>query len=284
MRELVARELAQCVLGNHELNVVRGVHKDGNGWFFADDHDRKDGKYTGSRQATATERQRIVDFCSKLPIALERSDLRVTHACWDSESLRAIADDSRSLLAIHEHYAKQLKVIAVDSGLKARADAEEAQYKKELTDESATVPLLINSGEEDVLYQMGNPLRIITSGQEQLADTPFYASGKWRMVARVDWWSEYRDPVPVLFGHYWRSWSATDYGVAGHPKRDAFPGTTPCEWLGPAANSYCVDYSIGARFREREASPDGPFKTRLTALRWPERLLVSDLGEQISLS
>jgi hypothetical protein len=27
---------AQCILGNHELNILRGEHKHGNHWFFGE--------------------------------------------------------------------------------------------------------------------------------------------------------------------------------------------------------------------------------------------------------
>ncbi len=281
---LVRRSLAQCVLGNHELNLLRAARKDGNGWFFASDHDRADGKYPASRQAQDADRAAILEFCAQRPVALERPDLRITHACWDADSIRAVRDDGRGTLATYADFAGRLTAESIATGLKARADAEEAIYREAITDEHAAVPLLLDSARDDEIYQMGNPLRIITSGKERLATAPFFASGKWRMLERVAWWQEYEDPVPVIFGHYWRSWSATDYGAAGHPKSDAFPGKTPCEWLGMAGKAYCADFSIGARFRERRTHPNGPFKTRLAAVRWPERELVSDLGERLELS
>ena len=37
VRELIGRDLSQCVLGNHELNVLRQERKNGNGWIF-DEH------------------------------------------------------------------------------------------------------------------------------------------------------------------------------------------------------------------------------------------------------
>lgn len=43
--DLVERGLAQCVLGNHELNLVIDSRKEGNGWFYdaVEDHDHVDG-------------------------------------------------------------------------------------------------------------------------------------------------------------------------------------------------------------------------------------------------
>lgn len=51
--------------------------------------------------------------------------------------------------------------------------------------------------------QMGNPVKVLTSGAERVAPQSFYASDKWRMVERVRWWEKYQD-VPVVVGHYWR--------------------------------------------------------------------------------
>lgn len=283
VQQLIARELAQCVLGNHELNVLRGVRKDGNGWFFAEDHDRARNIYSTSRQATDAERRSVLAFCEQLPVALERPDLRITHACWDEASLATIVADPRDTLTIYNAYADSLKAEALQTGLQAKANEEEAQYAAAIVDEHAEVPLLKNSGVEDALYQMGNPLRIVTSGPEQLANQPFFASGKWRMLDRVKWWDDYLHPVPVIFGHYWRAWEPTDYGVTGHPKRDVFPGNRPSDWVG-RQNAFCVDFSIGARFRERRDHPGGPYKTRLAAVRWPERQLVTDQGERRKLS
>jgi hypothetical protein len=39
VRTLMDRGLAQCLLGNHELNLLRQETKAGNGWFFDLDHD-----------------------------------------------------------------------------------------------------------------------------------------------------------------------------------------------------------------------------------------------------
>ncbi|HVX57398.1 MAG TPA: metallophosphoesterase, partial [Candidatus Saccharimonadales bacterium] len=60
--ELVDRQLAQCVLGNHELNLLRASRKEGNGWYFDDDHDRQEGKFTTSRQASPASRAWINGF------------------------------------------------------------------------------------------------------------------------------------------------------------------------------------------------------------------------------
>ena len=53
----------------------------------------------------------------------------------------------------------------------------------------------------------------------------------------------------------------------------------PFAWHGQRQNVFCVDYSVGARAqaRKKEQATHG-FK--LAALRWPERTLMFDDGQQ----
>jgi hypothetical protein len=283
VRDLVERDLAQCVLGNHELNVLRASRKDGNGWFFERDHDAASGKFTGWRCANADQREWITDFYAELPVTLERADLRVVHAAWHKEAAELLPTGASSTLAAYNSFADRLEADARASGLAARADAEEAAHYTAITDSSASVPLLEHSGRQDELYQMGNPLRVLTSGPERLTATPFFAQGKWRMLERVKWWDEYQHATPVIFGHYWRWPAPADYGVFGTWKLDLFAGAAPHEWLGQQRNAFCVDFSIGARYHERRSAPGASFKTRLGAVRWPERVLVTDDGSTRAL-
>jgi hypothetical protein len=98
------------------------------------------------------------------------------------------------------------------------------------------------------------------------------------MCDRLRWWDEYTEDTPVVVGHYWRA------AIAGAPressggKPDLFDGVAPDEWLGQRRNVFCVDFSVGARHRERRSSPP-TFHSRLAALRWPEAEVVFDRGE-----
>lgn len=282
---LVEAGLAQCVLGNHELNLMRGSAKDGNGWFYAEDHDRQQGKYLRSRPATAEERQSFRDFFGTLPLALARDDLRVVHAAWHPPSLAAVesAPDPSDVLGVYRHYAQLAERLEYEAQIRSAAEAEHLRWNALLSDQQAQVPLLEGIGRMNVHFQMSNPVRVLTSGMEQLAARSFYASGKWRMQDRVAWWQDYQDPVPVIFGHYWR-WASPE-GVARHSRgeRDLFAGVPPQAWVGPKASAFCVDYSVGARHRERPLAPGGRFLGRLGAVRWPERLLAFDDGEVLPL-
>ena len=276
---------AQCVLGNHELSLLRGVKKAGNGWFFATDHDQARGDFLDCRPATAADQEAFVDFIATLPLALGRPDLRVVHAAWHPASLAILGRDldGHSVLGVYAQYKAAADEWAQSSKIGAEAARERHEWHQQLTDEQAGVPLLKAIGRNDEYFQMHNPVRVLTSGVERLADKTFYASGKWRMVNRVAWWQDYQDEVPVLFGHYWRWASADGAQLYSRGERNLFDGVAPNQWLGPRRSAFCVDYSVGVRYRERPLAPGTGWRGRLGAVRWPERELVFDDGERLPL-
>lgn len=284
---MVAEGTAQCLLGNHELNVLRGKPKEGNGWFFADDHDRREGKFPGARPpADDAERTRILDFFATLPIALEREDLRLVHALWDEPRIDSVRQASGRVTALELHAAasRDCDERWSSSGKLDELEALRRRYGPSLRDPDAVVPRLDLLAEADVDHQASNPVRVLTSGLEQRVDAPFYLAGKWRMVDRVDWWERYDDPVHVLFGHYWR-WPSPAMGARmGTHARNAFPAYRPHEWLGRAGRAYCVDFCVGARYVERLRYPGEPCVSRLGAVRWPEREVVFDDGRGAELA
>jgi hypothetical protein len=56
------------------------------------------------------------------------------------------------------------------------------------------------------------------------------------------------------------------------------------EWHGARSNVFCVDFSVGGRYRERPLAPGAVPATRLGAIRWPERTLTLDTGETLATS
>jgi hypothetical protein len=287
VREMVEAGTAQCLLGNHELNVLRGARKEANGWFFEDDHDRTRGVFTGSRPAADdAQRAQILRFFAGLPVALQRADLRLVHACWDDdhiEELQALGGRA-SAVELYRLYAKRSDERSQALGRYDEVQELLRRYGPSLRNPAAVIPMLDALAERDVDYQMSNPLRVLTSGVETLAAAPFYLAGKWRMVERGDWWQSYLSPVPVIFGHYWR-WPAPGVGARFGPHaRNPFPGRAAHEWVGASGTAFCVDFCVGARFAERSRWPGEPFRSRLGAVRWPERELLFDDGSGAELS
>ena len=79
----------------------------------------------------------------------------------------------------------------------------------------------------------------------------------------------------MIVGHYWRiadhdGEEEDEDGELSGDKPNLFADVGPHEWVGAKRNVYCVDFSIGGRYRER-AGGKTTFKTRLAAMRWPER-------------
>lgn len=157
VRDLWQRGRALCIVGNHELNLLRGEAKDGNGWAFADNHDRKRSKYLHSRDALTHERVDTVDFFRCLPLALYREDLRIVHACWHDESFIRLEQAQRTEVgAAFEHFEAQVNHQLNALGLTELVKVEHDTY--ELTDPSIVPPLLHAVARVDELRQMGNPL------------------------------------------------------------------------------------------------------------------------------
>lgn len=282
---LVSEGRAQCLLGNHELNILRAAPKSGNGWFFADDHDLAKGKYRDCTPAHPDQRARFQAFFATLPVALERADLRLVHAAWLPAAIAELqtVPATGSLISFYTAHARRADAEWRADPLAAKAIDEWRSWGHYLEDPDARVPLLEAMGRSDQLFQMSNPLRVVTSGVERLARSPFYASGKWRMVNRIAWWEQYTDDVPVLFGHYWRWASPAARRRFSRGEDEVFAGAPVNAWLGPRHNAFCLDFSVGIRYLERPLPPGEAFLGRLGAVRWPERELVFDDGERLPL-
>ena len=176
VQSLVKTGRAQCVLGNHDLNILLGDEKHDNHWFF----DKKwslDGsdEPTPAVLADGNIRQRVLKFFKSLPLVLERNDLRVVHACWDDEMVQ-IARESHDAVKLFRQHDTLIKARHVNSSLDD-----------------------IDKGLE---HQNLNPVKVLTSGKERRVEPPFYVSGKLRYEERVPWWEHYTANPLCVFGHY----------------------------------------------------------------------------------
>lgn len=281
--QMVKNGNAQCILGNHELNILNNDPKDGAGWFFEERLESDRSRYPSFTVATEEERKEILEFFSTLPIALERDDLRVVHAAWHQESIERIRGCTDEIESIYQKADKTIREELASSGLLERAKSESRCWDLETKRDHQ--PMLFNLAEKDVKKQMGNPVRVLTSGIESIAAEPFFASHKYRFTQREPWWNSYDDQPFVVVGHFWRDYLETPAEEKGKGGRDIFEGYKNFDLLGPQQNVFCVDYSVGARYRERVRKERGNnvadgSKFRLAALSWPEKTLITDYGEQ----
>lgn len=231
--KLIESKRAQCVLGNHDLNILLGDRKHDNHWFFGEPWslDGTD-EITAAVLADEQIRRKTVQFFSSLPLVLERSDLRVVHACWD-DSMVEIARRSSDVLALHHECKTQ-----IDCNLQNRPEFDKT--------------------DRNLQHQNHSPVKVLTSGKEHRIETPFFASGKWRLQDRSPWWKDYASEIDCVFGHYsmYRGESDT------------------------SSQARCVDFAVAKRWQERKSSTvDGNFRGMLGAIRFPERVVYFDNGE-----
>jgi hypothetical protein len=227
VEQLMARERAQCVLGNHELNILRGrLDKQGNSWFKGQAESYKEPNrdplpFRSRLLEDTARREQVRAFFARLPIVLERSDLRVVHAAWCARSVAALRSFEGSALELYES-AQQ----AIEQDPAYAAADQEGQ---------------------SLMRQNQNPVKVLTSGPEERAQESFWANGKHRVLARRPWWQHYQDPTPVVFGHYWRSLVGPDERCPDN----LFEGVSGTSWLGPRQSAMCVDYRVGRLYRTR---------------------------------
>lgn len=277
VRRLVAAGRAQCIIGNHELNLLRGERKDGNDWWTVPD--RVDA--ATMRPVSAADKTALTAFLRSLPLALERADLRVVHACWNASALVRLQDMApgcESVVDAWRHYQAALGRRWSEPARAARLKSEWRELAPVHTDRDHRPRLLPTIARMDREYQMDNPVCVLTSGEEVETATPFWAGGKWRMVERVRWWMHYDDPIPVVIGHYWRRFSDARAVYSDKYGPDLFAGVESHHCMGPRNNVYCVDFSVGGRYAQRAAN-EPTHMCRLAALRIPEWQVVYDNGE-----
>jgi hypothetical protein len=243
---------AQCVVGNHELNLVLGKRRPGNEWFYGEQQHLRDSTVRIEQCVVGDdERVELLLFIQQLPLALEREDLRVVHACWDATAIATLREERRGIADLF--FSKETDIT-----------------KAVMVDGDAPGSLVA-----DLARQNDNPVTALTSGLERETAEPFRAGGQMRKSERVSWWTNYQDPQTVVFGHYWRALDSHHRPVKRGP--DLFGEVDWKAPLGPRANAWCVDYSVGARNVARAmGGSDAP--DALMALRHPEMELIDDRG------
>lgn len=164
VRRMIDESGALMVLGNHEINLLRGLDKGAdNAWFF--------------RHLDPAGQAEMIELLSGLPVALERPDLRVVHANWHDDSVDLARNACCPLELFEEHELLIQEFIANES--------------------------LADLLEISLLRQNQNPLKRITSGPEKKAPDGARPAGERKHHLRDTWWDGYVGPLCVV-GHYWR--------------------------------------------------------------------------------
>jgi len=257
--KLMEKGVASCIVGNHELNLLLGKRRAGNEWFWGEDQELRDhGHRIDQALANDDTRVEIMLFILRLPLALQRADLRVVHACWDTRAIKSLHEAQCGLVELFYDSEQAITLAAVKAGHRR------------------------NSMAANLARQNDNPVTVLTSGQERPAKEPFRAGGQTRYVERLPWWESYEDPIEVVFGHYWRALDPDNRAVKRGPY---LFGERPFhQALGPLDNAYCVDFSVGYRNVARAKGDVTRRSTALAALRHPERVLMLDSGTTVAIT
>lgn len=173
VQRLIENGRAQCVLGNHDLNILLNHRKFDNGWYFGSTFEWE-GSLVPQALADHRVRGQVQTFLQSLPVALEREDLRVIHACWNDGAVDLLRDET-DIVTVYERFRQSI-------------------------DEEMTRASMDNIDRE-LAHQNQNPVKLLTSGPEVRTETPIVSSGKTRFEKRVTWWNDYHD-VFCVFGHY----------------------------------------------------------------------------------
>lgn len=250
VKQFVESLRAQCVLGNHDLNLLlcnlaeqrrdskHPTRKHDNHWFFGDESSLDgSGESTPAVLADDQTRRWVVDFLASLPLVLERDDVRVVHACWDDSMVEMARRSSDVVTLYRQHYDR----IEADLGNQTKLD----------------------SIEQKLLHQNGNPVKLLTSGRERRTQNGFVVAGAVRHEERVKWWNDYQDRQLCVFGHY----------------------SNGREQTTTSSQAICIDFAVATRWQERRQKAfSGTYKGSLAALRLPEGTVVTDDGAEKTLA
>ena len=129
-QRLVKSGKAVAVLGNHEINLLREEAKDGSGWFFDSRKTRDREKYEPYHRPSEDERSHIVAFLNSLPIALEREDLRIVHAAWETAQIEMVrALPIGCVRKRYDQWEEAAKRHALETDLQMRMAADLAKWE-----------------------------------------------------------------------------------------------------------------------------------------------------------
>lgn len=282
---LIHSKKAYVILGNHEINLIANDAKDGSGWFF-DSRTKSDNQYYAPyERANHAEKQLIKDFFNTLPIAISMPGLNLVHAAWDQNSIDRLikyTGKHTCFTDVYNYWHDYVLNKANENNLKELYFKQKELWAKQLEDPKSAPPFLEYIAQFESLEQNFNPIKRITSGIEKPCEKPFFSGNRWRFSDRTTWWDEYSDSTAVIIGHYWRLFTSPKPGENWRYSQ-LFKNISPFAWHGMHKQVFCIDYSVGARWRERKQNiqiSDSKFK--LAAMLWPEKELIFDDGSTIT--
>ena len=140
---MLASGKASAVLGNHEINLLREDAKDGSGWFFDSRRESDKPKYGPFARLPRADAPAILAELGRLPIALEREDLRIVHAAWRPDQIAMARElPAGSARQAYDRYEDAAARQARASRVAERMQEENLRWPHSLEDPKAPPPFL----------------------------------------------------------------------------------------------------------------------------------------------
>jgi hypothetical protein len=213
-RSMVAAGAARAVLGNHEFNAIAYfTHHPSRPHEHLRHHTEKHiNQHAAFLQQIgngSADHADLVAWFATLPLWLDLGDIRVVHACWDAEAMVGLGDANVS---------SDLMVAASTRGTDAYRWVEHLCKGPELRLPDGA-EFLDKDGNlrTEARFRWWDPR---PPNFRHSCDTPALVELPDRVVEHPPV-APYTDTVPVVFGHYWRTWPHLD----------------------STENTACVDYS-----------------------------------------
>ena len=198
--------------------------------------------------ATDTERTKILDFFRTLPVVLEHDALRVVHACWDDRAVEVLRRSGPD--------ADVVSCLRV---------ADDALRRPSWLAHRTLVP---------------KPISIPFGGCCVAPEIPAFEGRRGGPCVHHG-----GKPITAMIELVSLATTAGSFWGKDQPRqsRDASIHSGECSGAAWASKrTICVDFGISRRWSERLSGRDPDlFQTRLAAFRWPEEVLVDDLGHEI---
>ena len=131
VRDMTEQGNALAVMGNHEYNALCYHTKNENGEYLRKHSVNNTNQHIETLKqfkSNQAEWKSYLNWFHTLPLYLDLNEIRVVHACWDTENIEIlgninkISEEFLQVLNSERHYKKSTLFMAVDECIKGRED------------------------------------------------------------------------------------------------------------------------------------------------------------------
>jgi len=216
VKAMVDAGSAKIVMGNHEFNALAYATEDPrNPGSFLRQHDTKNDRQHAAflEQLNVEQKSHYLAWFRTIPLWLDLGEVRIVHACWHQTSMNLIEQQlGGNRFSSIESFAGAARATDAPSPLYAAIETvlkgpelDLAKYgAKRFKDKDGNV-----RREARVRWWRGGATTLkqlaeVPQGSRDEADKP-YGELPDVLVDETDQSYSYEGPVPVIYGHYWRT-------------------------------------------------------------------------------